>query len=101
MVIESDCEIQHFRLTYELQLQVLRNKVVSKEVRKARAHALHELGGIFLDAAASHLEAVPAQDQVGNLVLSILSLPRYTSSRHQLVCIFKVITAAHNPPCRI
>lgn len=60
---------------HELQLQVLRNKAVSKEVRKARAHALHELGGIFLDAAASHLEAVPAQDQVSNILHSMLCLP--------------------------
>jgi hypothetical protein len=56
-------------------VQVLRNKAVSKEVRKARAHALHELGGIFLDAAASHLEAVPAQDQVSILLHSLLCLP--------------------------
>ena len=48
----------------KLILQVLRNKAVSREVRKARAQGLHELGGIFQDAAASHVEAAPAQDQV-------------------------------------
>lgn len=47
-----------------LNVQVLRNKAVSKEVRKLRAHALHEFGGIFLDAAASYVEAAPIQDQV-------------------------------------
>ncbi len=48
----------------KLIVQVLRNKGVSKEVRRARAQGLHELGGIFLDAAASYVEAAPAQDQV-------------------------------------
>lgn len=47
-----------------LNEQVLRNKAVSKDVRKLRAQALHELGGIFLDAAASYVEAAPIQDQV-------------------------------------
>ncbi|CAK0741307.1 hypothetical protein CVIRNUC_001315 [Coccomyxa viridis] len=43
--------------------EVLRNRTVSKEVRRLRALALHELGGIFQDAAASHVEAAPVQDQ--------------------------------------
>ena len=43
---------------------MLRNRTVSKEVRRLRAQALHELGGIFQDAAASHVEAAPVQDQV-------------------------------------
>ena len=47
-------------------VQVLRNKAVSKEIRKARAQGLHELGGIFQDAAASYVEAAPAQDQVAS-----------------------------------
>ena len=51
-------------LTRALVVQVLRNKAVSKEVRRARAQGLHELGGIFQDAAASYVEAAPAQDQV-------------------------------------
>jgi len=54
-----------------LNVQVLRNKAVSKEVRKLRAQALHELGGIFMDAAASYVEAAPIQDQV----ISYLQLP--------------------------
>ena len=52
-------------------MQVLRNKAVSKDVRRARAQGLHELGGIFQDAAASYVEAAPAQDQVP----SAFSLP--------------------------
>ena len=38
-----------------------------KEVRRARAQALKELGGIFLDAAAMRQEVAPAADdsQVG------------------------------------
>ena len=49
--------------SYCVNLQVLRNRTVSKEVRRLRAQALHELGGIFQDAAASHVEAAPVQDQ--------------------------------------
>ena len=53
-----------------VNLQVLRNRTVSKEVRRLRALALHELGGIFQDAAASHVEAAPVQDQVPSFQLS-------------------------------
>ena len=39
--------------------QVLRGSKAPKEVRRARAHALRELGGMFLDAAAARQEVAP------------------------------------------
>lgn len=43
--------------------QVLRSSASPKEVRRARGLALKELGGIFLDAAAAHLEVSPQEEQ--------------------------------------
>ncbi|KAK9917625.1 hypothetical protein WJX75_006600 [Coccomyxa subellipsoidea] len=43
--------------------EVLRNSASPKEVRRARGLALKELGGIFLDAAAAHLEVSPQEGQ--------------------------------------
>lgn len=43
--------------------QVLRSSASPKEVRRARGLALKELGGIFLDAAAAHLEVAPQDEQ--------------------------------------
>ncbi|CAL8463305.1 g2839 [Coccomyxa elongata] len=43
--------------------EVLRSPGLPKEVRRARGLALKELGGIFLDAAAAHLEVMPAQSE--------------------------------------
>ena len=40
-------------------IQVLKGAKAPKEVRRARAHALRELGGMFLDAAATQKEVVP------------------------------------------
>ncbi len=56
------------RYTPFLRAQVLRSSASPKEVRRLRGLALKELGGIFLDAAAAHLEVSPPQqeEQVGS-----------------------------------
>jgi hypothetical protein len=51
--------------------QVLRDGQAPKEVRRARAQGMRELGGLFLDAAAVQQEVAPApqNDQARNSVL--------------------------------
>lgn len=69
---------------------MLRSPGLPKEVRRARGLALKELGGIFLDAAAAHLEVMPAQseEQVRRSSRSVLS-------KRTLAWLYEIVVRKH------